>query len=171
MSHPILATRRCAAPCSRIDLRPSRAAAVIGFAWLVIACAVTAFAVALPWAARAAICLAVAVPGVLSIRSFVMLRGPKAVRGIEWSEEGEFAVLLGSARVRHAATLGAGSFRLGLEAWVLRFVTPVGGRPVLIAARVHDIRAFRRLSRCLNTALRRASGRRSRPAVTIQPKV
>jgi len=140
-------------------------------AWLALACAVTAFAVALSWPVRAAACVAVAASGIRSVRSFVMLRGAKAVRAIEWSEEGEFAVLLGPGFARHAATLAAGSFRLGVGAWVLRFKTPGGTHPVLVAARVHDVRAFRRLSRCLNTSLRRASGRGSRPAVTIQPKV
>ena len=172
MSHPILATLPCAAHCSRrIDLIPSRLAAALWFAWLTLVCAVTLVAVALPYSARVAICIAVIAPGLRSVRSFVLLEGSYAVRTIEWSDDGEFAVLLGSKRIRQPASLGAGSFRLGLQVWVLRFVTPSGTHPVLIAGGVQDVRAFRRLSRCLNTRMRRASGRCSRPTVTIQPKV
>jgi len=171
MFHPILATQRCAASCSRIDLIPSRLLAALWFAWLALIGGVTLFAVALPWPARLAICVAVVAPGVHCIRSLVLLKGRKAVRAIEWFEEGEFDVWLGPALTRYPATLGAGSFRLGVQLWVLRFATPVGACPVLISAGVHQPSAFRRLSRCLNRSLRRASGRSSRPAVTIRPKV
>jgi hypothetical protein len=141
------------------------------FAWLALAGCVTLFAVALPWPARIAICIAFIAPGVHCIRSFVLLKGPDAVRAIEWSEEGEFGVWLGPAFTRYPATLATGSFRLGREVWVLRFSTPLGPRPVLVAGAVQDTRPFRRLSRSLSGHLRRASGRRHRPAVTIQPKV
>ena len=172
MSHPILATQPCAAHCSRrIDLIRSRLAAALWFAWLALVCGVTLFAVALPYSARLAICVAVVATGIRSVRSFVLLEGTYAVRTIEWSDEGEFVVWLGPKLVRQPAVLCAGSFRLGVQVWVLRFETPSGTRPVLIAGGVQDARAFRRLSRCLNTRMRRASGRGSRPAVTIRPKV
>jgi len=128
-------------------------------------------AVALPWSSRIAICLAVLLPGIRCVRSFVLLAGAQAVRAIEWSEAGEFGVRLGCGLIPQPATLAAGSFRLGVRCWVLRFVTPVGLRPVLIAGGVQDAERFRRLSRCLTTHLRRASGRGGGPAVTIRPKV
>jgi hypothetical protein len=143
----------------------------VWFAWLALVGGVTLFAVALPWPARLAICAAFVAPGVHTVWSLVLLKGPKGVRAIEWLEEGEFGVWLGPSLTRHPATLASGSFRLGAQLWVLRFATPLGPCPVLIAAGVHDARTFRRLSRCLKACLRRASGRSSRPAVTIQPKV
>jgi hypothetical protein len=93
------------------------------------------------------------------------------VRAIEWSEDGEFGVFLGPQLTPHPATLAAGSFRWGVQLWVLRFMTPVGLRPVLIAGGIQDEEKFRRLSRFLTTHLRRASGRGAGPAVTIRPKV
>ncbi len=93
------------------------------------------------------------------------------MRAIEWSEEGEFGVRLGPQLTPHPATLAKGSFRLGVQLWVLRFMTPVGLRPVLIAGGVQDAQRFRRLSRCLTKHLRRASGRGAGPTVTIRPKV
>jgi hypothetical protein len=171
MSHPIPATPRYAATCSRIDLNPSRLAAAVWFSWLILVCAVALFAVALPWIARASICLAVIAPGIQCISSFVLLKGEGAVRAIEWSDEGDFAVWVGPSLSREVASLGAGSFRLGVRWWVIRFVTPSGTRPVLIAGDVQDARRFRGLSRCLTLRMRWASGRRPRPAVTIRPKV
>jgi hypothetical protein len=129
------------------------------------------FAVAMPWLLRLAVCVVVAGCGIRCIRSFVLLEGPTAIRVIEWSEEGDFAVRLGPALARHPALLAAGSFRLGVQVWVLRFVTPVGPRPVFIAGGIQDIQAFRRLCRGLNTRLRRPSGRNTRTTVTIPPKV
>jgi hypothetical protein len=129
------------------------------------------FAVALPWHVRLAVCAAVAIPGFRCLSSFVLLKGPRAVRAIEWSDEGEFVVFLGPALRAQAASLGTGSFRFGLRLWILRFTTPLGPRSVLIAGGLQDPRKFRRLCRCLNGLRRRASGRANRPAVTIQRKV
>jgi hypothetical protein len=171
MYQPTPATRPCAAYCSRIDLRPSRVAAALWLAWLTLVCGVTLFAVALPWPARLAICAAVAIPGIRSVRSFVLLEGRCAVRSIEWSHEGEFVIWLGGEPTPQAARVGAGSFRFGLQIWVLRFETSRGTRPVWIFGGVQDARAFRRLSRCLKARLRRASGRGSPPTVNIRPKV
>jgi hypothetical protein len=168
MSHPIPATPPCAASCSRIDLNASHLAAALGYTWLTLVCTVVLFAVALPWLARASICVAVIAPGIRCIRSFVLLEGKGAVRAIEWSDEGELSVRLGPELHLESASLGAGSFRLGVEWWVLRLVTPSGIRPVLIAGAVQDVRGFRGLSRCLCRHMRWASGRRSRAAVTIR---
>ena len=171
MFQKIPATPRCAAHCSRIDLRPSRGAAALWLAWLTLTCGVTLFAVALPWHIRLAVCAAVAIPGFRSLSSFVLLGGPRAVRAIEWTDEGEFIVFLGPELRPQAANVGTGSFRFGLKLWVLRFTTSLGPRSVLIAGGVQEPRAFRRLCRCLNGRLRRASGRSHRPTVTIRPKV
>jgi len=172
MSHPIPARPNCAgASCNRIDLIPSRSAATAGFAWLALACAVTGFAVALPWFARLAICTAVTAAGVRTLRVFALLAGPRAVRAIEWNEAGDFFVCLGATFARHPASLSEGSFRLGARFWLLRFATPVGPRSVVVEEAARAPIAFRRLSRCLNGHLRRRSGRSSRPAVTIRPKV
>jgi hypothetical protein len=171
MFQKIPATPRCAAHCSRIDLRPSRGAAALWLAWLTLVCGTTLFAVALPWLVRVAVCAVVAIPGFRCVRSFVLLEGPRALRAIEWSDEGEFVVFLGPALRPQSASLGAGSFRFGLQLWVLRFMTPLGPRSVLIAGGVQEPRAFRRLCRCLSGRLRRASGRANRTAVTIRPKV
>jgi hypothetical protein len=170
MSRPIPATRLCAAPCSRIDLRPSRRAAALWLAWLAAACAVILFGVALPWLVRIGLCGALAIPGLLCVRSFVLLEGMRAVRAIDWSD-GEFTIRLGSELTPRSAKVGAGSFRFGLHVWILRFETAHGPCPVLIAAGDQDARAFRRLCRCLNAELRSASGRSHRPTVTIRPKV
>ena len=171
MSPPIPDTPPCVANCFRIDLNPSRLAAALWHGWLALVCVVVLFAVALPWLVRFALCLAVCLPGVRCIRSFVLLTGMHAVRRIEWSEETGFGVCLGPQLTRHPATLAAGSFRVGVQVWVLRFSTPAGLCPVLIAGGVQDADGFRRLSRCLTMHRRRASGHAGGPAVTIPPKV
>jgi hypothetical protein len=132
---------------------------------------VTLFAVSLPWMARVSLCVVSAAPGIWCVRSFVLLRGKLSVRAIEWTDEGDFVVLLGPGLIRELASLGAGSFRLGVQWWVIWFHTPSGTRPVLIAGAVQDARAFRGLCRCLSVYGRRPAGRRAPPAVTIRPKV
>jgi hypothetical protein len=172
MYPPTLATPPYAGRCSNcLELTPSRLAAALWYAWLALVCLVTLFGVALPWPVRCAICLGVIVPAVRSVESFVRLAGPRAVRAIEWSEEGEFTIAVGTMWTRHRAIPSAGSFRGGAKWWVLRFVTQSGPRLVLVVETPHDTRAFRRLSRCLDARLFRASGRSSRPAVTMPPKV
>jgi hypothetical protein len=172
MSHPIPARQRCAGTsCNRIDLIPSQFAASAWYAWLMLACTVTWFAVSLPWLARFTICAAVAGAGVRGLRAFVRLEGPRAVRAIEWNDADDLSIWLGASPAPLPVTLANGSFRLGARFWVLRFVTPVGPRSVLVEEAARDIRAFRRLSRRLNGHLRRGSGRSRRPAVTIRPKV
>jgi len=157
--------------CNRIDLLPSVHAASAWVAWLSLVVAVCWFGVALPAPLRFSVCVTVAVAGFRGLRAFVLLRGPRAVRAIEWNEEGTLSVCLGATLAPFPADLAQGSFRLGLRFWVLRFNTPVGPRSVLVEEGRHSPWAFRRLSRCLNGQLRRASGRSRRPAVTMPPKV
>jgi hypothetical protein len=172
MSQPIPAAQRCAASsCNRIDLIPSRLAAGACLAWLALACVVTGFGVALPSPVRAAACAVVALAGLHAVRTFVLLRGRRAVRAIEWTGSGEFFVYLGMSPVPQPALLANGTFRLGARFWVLRFTTPSGPRAVLVEEAAGGVRAFRRLSRCLIGHNRRGSGRCTRPAVTIRPKV
>ena len=172
MSHPTLARPICAGAFSnRIDLVPSVFAASMWIAWLSVTCAVCWFAVALPGLARLVICVAISIAGFRGLHAFVLLRGPQAIRAIEWNEEGSLSVCLGATHAKYPATLAKGSFRLGLRFWVLRFSTPVGPRAVLVEEGRRTSCAFRRLSRCLNGQLRRASGRAGRPAVTMPPKV
>jgi len=172
MSHPIPAARRSAgASCNRIDLIPSTFATSAWFAWLAVVWTVIGFAVTLPWLMRLTIGATIAAASLGGLRTFVLLRGPRAVRAIEWTEAGDLSVCLGATRARYPATLANGSFRVGLRFWVLWFATPVGQRSVLVEESRRDVRAFRRISRCLNGQLRRGSGRSRQPAVTIQPKV
>jgi len=171
MSHPIPDTPRCVAYCSRIDLAPCRVAAALWITWLLLVGAVVLSAAELPWVVRLVLCPAVLLAGIRCVRSFVLLSGPEAIRVIEWSEQGEFRVRLGPDFRPEPASLAPGSFRLGVECWVLRFMTPAGLRPVLITGGDQDTDSFRRLSRCLTMHLRRASGRGEGAAVTIRPKV
>jgi hypothetical protein len=152
-------------------LIPSLLAASAWAAWLALVAAVIWFAVALPWLARFIICTTVIAAGLRGLRTFVLLRGPRAVRAIEWNDAGDLSVCLGASFAPHPATLASGSFRLGLRFWVLRFTTPTGPRSVLVEEAACDVRAFRRISRCLCGHLRRGSGRYPQPAATIQPKV
>jgi hypothetical protein len=171
MSHPIPAARRCAdSSCNRIDLIPSLPAASAWFSWLALACIATWFT-SLPWLACIAIGATVVAAGVHTVRTFVLLKGPRAVRAIEWTESGEFTLCLGISLARLPAELANGSFRLGVRFWVLRFTTPAGARSVLVQEASLDSGAFRRLCRCLDAHLRRGSGRSRQPAVTIRPKV
>jgi hypothetical protein len=157
--------------CNRIDLIPSVHAASAWGAWLALVIAVCWFAVALPVPVRFSICVAVGIAGFRSLRAFILLQGPRAVRAIEWNEEGSLSVCVGATLARCPAVLAHGSFRLGLRFWILRFATPSGPRSVLVEEGRHSPWAFRRLSRCLNRQLRRASGRSRPPAVTMPPKV
>jgi hypothetical protein len=172
MCPPIPAARHSAGVFSnRIEVIPSLVAASAWFAWLALACTVTWLAVALPWFLRFSICATVAAAGLRGMRAFVLLRGPHAVRAIEWTDAGEWSVCLGAKLERHAATLANGSFRLGDRYWVLRFKTTAGACSVLVEEKASTSRAFRRLSRCLHGHVRRGSGRSRQPAVTIRPKV
>ena len=169
MSPKIPATRRCAAPCRRIDLVASPRLAVAWLLWLAAACAVVLFAVALPLPARIAICLALAAVNLRSVDVCVLLRGRKSVRAISW-EQGEFTVLLGATGTPVPALLASGSFRLG---WlvVLRLQTSAGPRAVLIDGARQEISAFRLLCRRLKGAKTAVPGAPGSATVTIGPEV
>ncbi|MEO8064386.1 MAG: hypothetical protein ABI821_16745 [Pseudomonadota bacterium] len=105
-----------------------------------------AFAVAIPWLVRVAICLVLATANAFAIRRCVLLLGSGSVRALEWADRGEFTVLLGAALSAHPATLAGGSFRLG-GLLVLRFRTAAGMRSVLIDGGRQPKGEFRRLCR------------------------
>lgn len=142
--------------------------------WVCSICAVVWFAVDLPWLVRGALGLATTVSNACSICRCVLLLGSRAVRALEWQEQGEFTVLLGGERAAHPAALAAGSFRLG-GLLALRFKVPGGMRAVLIDGNRQEPRAFRRLCRRLGDA--RGGAKRAVPGVprsrtdTIRPKV
>jgi hypothetical protein len=154
MSPTTRATPRCAArSCGRIDLVPSRRLAIAWLLWLSACLGVLAGGVALPWPARAASGIVLIAANIPAIRVGVLLRGPRAVRTLEWGADGEFRLRLGADPQPWPATLSAASFRLGIAFLVLRFSTPAGRRLVLIDGARQDPVAFRRLSRHLGRAM------------------
>lgn len=151
---------RSAAQCSnRIEINPSWRAAALWFAWLVALCAALFFGVALPLALRIVICLGLTGICLAVVRTCMLLRGPAAVRRLEWlqaeGEEGIFTAWLGPALMASPARLAKGSFRLGNRILVLRLATEFGVRFVLIDSSVQEPAPFRRLCRYLKTRPRR----------------
>jgi hypothetical protein len=162
MSQTIRATPRSAERSStRIELLPSRRAAFAWFAWLFVVCAITLCAVALPWPVRVSICMVAGLAGLRTMRSFVLLRGRRGVRAIEWTGDA-LTIQVGPQRRPIAATWNCESFRPGRQWLALAFDTPSGRRHVLIDGRYQDIRAFRRLCREFSRRSKRSSGRDSR---------
>ena len=142
--------RRCAARCSgRIEIVPSRRVALAWLAWLTACLSVLMFGVAMPWPARLVLGLVLVAANIPALRVGVLLRGPRAVRRLQWDGEGKFELGLGDDPQPRPATLSAASFRLGIAFLVLWFSTPAGSRVVLIDGGRQDPVAFRRLSRHL----------------------
>lgn len=161
MSQTIRATPRSAGfSPRRIDLLPSRRAAIAWLAWLSLVCGITLCAVALPLILRMAFCVLIATSGIRTVRSFVMLRGARCVRSIEWTGS-TLSILVGPERRPLAATWGTGSFRPGRHWLALTFDTPAGRRRVLVDGQYQDARAFRRLCREFSRGLKDSSGRDS----------
>jgi hypothetical protein len=162
MSQTIRATPRFAGCSStRIDLEPSRRAAFAWFAWLALVCTITMCAVALPWPIRVAIGALSAMAGVRTLRTFVLLRGPRGVRAVDWTG-GILTIQVGRERQRSVATWNRGSFRSGRQWLALEFDTPTGRYRVLVDGRYQDTRAFRRLCREFSRSLKGGAGRDSR---------
>jgi hypothetical protein len=162
MSQTIRATPRSAERSStRIDLEPSRRAAILWLAWLVLIGTITICAVALPLPIRIAICAVPVVAGLGTLRSFVLLRGARGVRSIDWAG-GALSIEVGPRRRRIAATWNRGSFRPGRQWLALAFDTPSGRRQVLVDGRYQDPRAFRRLCCEFSRGLKAGAGRGSR---------
>jgi hypothetical protein len=147
-SHPTRARRRSAASCERIDLVPSRRVAILWLGWLIIVCA-SILAVDLGWPLRLSLCLALASFNLRAIQQAVLLRGPLAIRCIEWEPDGRLRIGPATAGELQEAQLRPGAFRLGIAFFVLWFSTPRGLRGVLIDGGLQEPAAFRRLSRSL----------------------
>src|SRR5262245_31078233 len=99
MSRATHARRPCAAPSSnRIDLEPSRRAAVLAYAWLCVFVGVMLGAIDLPLLARLAICICAATPSIISIQSVFLLRGPRAVQALGSTPDGHLYAFVGRGR-------------------------------------------------------------------------
>jgi hypothetical protein len=147
---PKIRTRRrsAAASCNRIDFVPSRRAAVAWLAWLGMAGVLTV-QTALSWPLRLAIMgLVVSIAGP-TLWSYVLLRGPRALRALEWvaGEQGACHVFVGRAG-RRLAAVPEGCVRYG-GLWLLRFRTDEGLFHLLVDTGRQDPRALRRLGRRL----------------------
>jgi len=93
-----------------------------------------------------------------AMRGAVLLRGPRAVRILEWDEAGHFRLRAGAESAPRPGTLRAMSFRLGIGVLVLWFSTSAGGRCVVVDGGIQDPVAFRRLVRHLGRGMLIPSG-------------
>jgi hypothetical protein len=93
-----------------------------------------------------------------AMRGAVLLRGPRAVRILEWDEAGHFRLWLGAESEPRPGTLRATSFRLGIAVRVLWFSTPAGSHCVFVDGGIQDPVAFRGLIRHLGRGMLIPSG-------------
>ena len=113
-----------------------------------IVCA-SILAVELPWPLRTSLCLTLIGVNLRAIAQAVLLRGPRAIRWIEWEPDGPLRIGPALAGESPEASLRPGAFRLGIAFFVLWFTTPQGVRGVIIDGGLQEPSAFRRLSRGL----------------------
>jgi hypothetical protein len=135
-----------ATSCYRIEVRPSRRVAVACACWLVLALFVVLDA-NVSWLVRAVL-TALLTSTMHSVSRFILLRGCRGVRVVEWDAQGEFHLGLGPGRRRVAASL-LGSQRLGLVLWTLQFHTAEGRFGLMIDTALQPRRPLRRLGRAL----------------------
>jgi hypothetical protein len=148
-----------AAPsCNQIEISPSWRAAILWFAWLLSLCLAILLGVELPLPIRLLICAAITATCVPLGWSCILIRGPRAVRRLDWSNDEIFTAFTGPGLTARPGTLARGSFRLGNEVLVLRLATAIGVRSVLIDSAVHEAASFRRLCRRLKTRPRPQAG-------------
>jgi hypothetical protein len=147
---PKIRTRRrsAAASCNRIDFIPSSRAAFAWLAWLVAAGLLAAHN-SLPWVLRLSIIGLVLSGAGHTLWSYVLLRGRRSVRALEWApgEVVAFHVCIGQAG-RRLSAVPEGCHRYG-GLWLLRFRTCEGVYQLLVEAGRQDPRALRRLGRHL----------------------
>jgi hypothetical protein len=103
----------------------------------------------LPWPVRLSLSIALILVNLRSMAQAVLLRGPRAIRWIEWRPDGRLRIGPALAGDSCEANLRPGAFRLGIAFFVLWFTTPRGVRGVLIDGALQEPAAFRRLSRSL----------------------
>jgi hypothetical protein len=132
--------------------------------WLLVCGAVILAAVGLPWIVRAALFLGFGAVGAIRVRRTVLLRGPRALRAVEWTAQGRFSVRLGPSRRCLPAEPAHGCQRYGPKLWILRFITAEGAVHAIVDPSRLDPGAARRLGRHLNV-----SGRGE--LLTSRPKV
>lgn len=118
--------------------------------WLGIVCVMVLLAVDLPLPARVIICALILWPGLAALRRVLLLRGPRAVRWLEWSAEG-WSAGLGPGSHGTRVELAPGSFRTGIVL-VLWLRDCDRTYAVCIDAGAQETRAFRRLCRRLRRA-------------------
>jgi len=111
-------------------------------------CLVILTAVALPLPARVGICLALATPALLAIRSGLLLRGRSAVVSLQWGAQG-WRAGFGPWQTEMPVTIRTGSFRLGEVVMVLWVEACDGIHAVCIDANRQNPEAIRRLCRRL----------------------
>jgi hypothetical protein len=119
-------------------------------AWLAVTTGMILAAVDLPLPVRIAICVAIATPGIAAIRRVFLLRGPRSVRALSWSERvPALEVRLGPGGPPLTATLAHGSFRLGHSCLFLWLRVGSRSSAVFIDGSRQEVRAFRGLCRRL----------------------
>lgn len=126
--------------------------------WLACCLAVVLGGVAGPLALRALLGLGLIAINIPALRSAVLLRGPRAVRILEWDETGHFLLWRGAESEPAPGALRAASFRLGIAVLVLWFSTPGGACCVVIDGGTQEPVAFRRLCRHLARGMLIPSG-------------
>jgi hypothetical protein len=151
--------QRCAARCcNRIEFTASPLAIAAWLSWLAATLLVLLLSVDMPWGWRLLVAAGV-VSAYRPLQRFVLLRGPRAVRALEWNGEQLF-VWLGwpGPPGRRLPAAPRVLRRYGTHLWMLSFTTAEGGCGLLVDASRQDPRSLRRLIRHLDRASGQAAG-------------
>lgn len=141
--------RSVAASPGRIEFVPSRRAGAAWVIWLSMAVALVLLS-GIPGLFKASVAALIAVSGVGSLRRFVYLRGPHALRALEWpGEEGVYYVHLGAFNGRRLAAIPEDCRQYGIHWWLLRFRTAEGVSQLIVDTRLQEEQALRSLARRL----------------------
>lgn len=126
----------------------------------------------LPWLIRLAVVLAVWAAGLPMVLRYVLLRGPRAVRALEWRDTTDgFVIFLGPA-MQPMAVAAVACRRYGTSLWLLSFRSTEGVFPAFVDVRLQDSHSIRRLGCRLSKVTGVADpDARQRQAVTIPSKV
>lgn len=126
----------------------------VWLAWLTLSTAAIAVSGALPWPVRVIMGVVVALAVAGTLWRVMALRGPRALRAVEWTGEGRFTVRVGEWRRRLPAIPGARCLRYGARLWILRFETPEGVLAAVVDATRLEPAASRSFCRCLEARRR-----------------